>query len=122
MQGLSGTYAVNDTDFSLPPTSGKWVVRKDYGMDGGGHPIYAQNRRFELDWDYVDAAQSNQIIGFYNQVGSTGTATVCLPEYGQSDYRFKNYSGCTMTEPEFGEYHVGYQPMKITILNVNTNQ
>ena len=122
MQGFSGTYAVNDIDFTLYPTSGKWVVRTDYGVDGGGHVVYAQNRKFEMVWELGSTLDSYQIVGFYNLVSNTGTVTVCLPEYGSPDFKFKNYSGCTLSEPDFSEYFMGYTPFKLTVMNVNTNQ
>lgn len=119
--GYSGTYAFNNTDFTLPPSSGRWVVRTDYGVDGGGHPIYASRRKFELSWDYADTDSIAQITNFYNLVGNTGTIVACLPDYGNTGFIFRNYSGCTLQEPELGEYFMGYAPLKLTILNVTTN-
>src|SRR5688572_20057816 len=119
--GLSGTYGFNGTDLTLQPTTGRWVERTQYGIDGGAHPIYAQNRSFEITWQLISPEDAKQVIDFYNVVGSTGTAVACLPQWGSVDYRFKNYSGTTLQEPIVGEYFMGFiQEVKLLILNVNT--
>lgn len=120
--GLSGTYAVNGIDLLLKPTSGKWVERTQYGMDGGAHPVYAQNRSFELTWQLISPSDAQQIINFYNLVSNTGTVTACLPQWGAADFRFVNYSGTTLEEPRVGEYFMGFiQEVSLLVVNVNTN-
>jgi hypothetical protein len=120
--GYSGTYAINNVDLALQPSSGKWLGRTEYGVDGGAHPIYSRVRKFELKWDLISSADLQQIVGLYNIVGSTGTVVSCLPGYGATDYIFQNYSGTTLQEPEFGEYFQGYvSDVKLIILNVRTN-
>lgn len=121
MIGLSGTYALNNTDFQLQPTTGKWVERTNYGVDGGGHPVYPATRKFEAEWVLISPTDAKQIIDFYNLVGSTGTVTACLPEWGNTNYTFKNYSGTTLSEPEVGTYFQGYiESVKLLIMNVRT--
>ena len=120
-QGASGSYAVNNTDLTLQPSEGQWLVRTDYGVDGGAHIIYAQPRQFELKWDLISPSDLKQIIDFYNSVGNTGVVTFCLPEWGASDFVFKNYSGTTLAEPEVGPYFQGYtQSVKLLVLNIRT--
>lgn len=120
MQGYSGTYAVNNVDFVLPPTSGKWVNRTQYGVDGQGHPIYSAVRSFELAWDLMSPTDVQQIIGFYNQV-VTGTVVACLPQWNAPGFLFYNYSGTTLTEPEVSEYFQGYTTtVKMTVLTIRT--
>lgn len=122
MQGLSGTYAFNNTDLTLQPTTGKWTPRPNYGIDGSGHEIYASVRNFELSWDLISTSDAKQIIDFYNTVSTTGTVVACLPQWNNGSYQFVNISGCTLQEPEVGEYFQGYiQSMKLLILNVRTN-
>ena len=119
--GLSGTYAFNGADLTLQPSTGKWVERTDYGIDGGGHPVYATTRKFELTWDLISTSDAQQIINFYNTVGNTGTVVACLPEWGATQYQFKNYSGTTLQEPTVGTYFMGYiESVKLLILNVRT--
>lgn len=119
--GLSGTYGFNGTDLTLQPTTGHWVERTDYGVDGGAHPIYPAVRSFELSWELISPEDAKQIIDFYNVVGNTGTAVACLPQWGSIDYRFRNYSGSTLSEPTVGEYFQGYiMDMRLLILNIRT--
>jgi hypothetical protein len=123
MNGASGTYAFNNVDLTLQPTGGKWRERSDYGMDGGGHPVYSQVRSFELSWDLISTNDAAQIINAYNAVGNTGTVVSCLPEWGNVNYEFKNYSGTTLEDPTVGEYFIGHiNDLKITIFNIRTNQ
>lgn len=120
--GLSGTYAVNGTDLSLPPTTGKWLDRASYGVDGNAHTVYSQYRDFELKWELISTDDASQIIGFYNQVGNTGTVTVCLPKWGDPTFTFYNYSGTTLVEPIVGEYYQGYiQSVTLVVVNARTN-
>ena len=122
MQGLSGTYAFNNTDLQLPPSEGKWIERQSYGFDGNAHMIYSQFRDFELSWDLISTTDAKQLIDVYNQFGTTGTVVSCLPEWGNVDFSFKNYSGTTLQEPTFDAYFQGYyQTGKLTIINVKTN-
>lgn len=119
--GLSGTYAFNGTDLTLQPTTGKWVERTTYGVDGGGHPIYPATRSFELTWNLISPEDAKQIIDFYNAVGNTGTATACLPQWGSVDYRFRNYSGTTLREPTVGAYFNEFiEEVSLLILNIRT--
>lgn len=120
--GLSGTYGINGTDLTLQPTTGKWVERQNYGVDGGGHPVYSPYRSFELSWELISPQDVQQLINFYNLVGNTGTVTSCLPEWGANDYQFKNYSGTTIQEPTVEPYFQGYtQTVKMLILRIQTN-
>lgn len=121
--GLSGTYAFGNTDLTLQPTTGKWVERPNYGIDGGGHPVYSLYRSFELTWDLISTSDVNQIISFYNTVSNTGNIVACLPEWNNVNYQFKNYSGTTLQEPTVETYFQGYvQTVKMIILRINTNQ
>lgn len=120
--GLSGTYAFNDANLTLQPTAGKWTSRTNYGIDGGGHPIYASVRGFELSWVLISPSDAKQIIDVYNAVGNTGTVVACLPQWNNAGFEFINYSGCTLQEPEVGEYFQGFiQDVKMLVLNVRTN-
>ena len=117
--GASGTYAFNNTDLTLQPSEGRYLERTSYGVDGGAHPIYAAPRKFEMKWDLVPTSDAKQIIDFYNTVGNTGTVMACLPEWGNVDYVFKNYTGTTLSEPEVGNYFMGYiSDLKLTVMNI----
>jgi hypothetical protein len=119
--GASGTYAFNNTDLTLQPTEGKWTSRSEYGVDGGGHPVYSSFRNFVLTFDLISTPDAKQLIDFYNTVGNTGTIVACLPQWGDAEYKFKNYSGATLREPEVGEYFEGhFTSVNMTILNIRT--
>lgn len=120
--GLSGSYAFDNVNLQQPPTTGKWVGRTNYGMDGGAHPVYSSFRNFEMKWDLISVSDLQQIINVYNAVGNTGTVVTCLPQWGASDFSFFNYSGTTLQEPEVGEYYMGFvQNVTLLVINARTN-
>ena len=106
--GASGTYAVQGTDLTLQPTTGKWLDRDMVGMDGAGHPIYPAVRMFEMTWQLISASDLSQAIGFYNQVQNTGTVAVDLPQWGATPFQFNRYSGCTLGEPSVNEFFLDH--------------
>lgn len=98
------TYGINGTDLLIEPTSGRWLPRDTFGIDGNGHPLYSAVRSYRIEWSALTPNQHNQLQGFFESVLSTGTATVSLPEFGASTYAFKNYSGCNLREPTVDRY------------------
>jgi hypothetical protein len=120
--GYSGSYSFNNVDLTLPPSEGSWKERPNYGIDGGGHTIYSSVRDFEMTWDLISVANLNTIISVYNSVGNTGTVVSCLPDWGNANYIFRNYSGTVLQEPTVGVYFQEFvQNVKLLILNVRTN-
>lgn len=120
-QGASGTYALNGTSLLLQPSTGRWVQRDSFGIDGAGHPIYPAVRDFELSWDLISIDDLQQINNAYNAVGNTGTVVVDLPRYGDVQYNFFSYSGCTLQEPTYDVYFERYvQNVKLLVMNVRT--
>jgi len=103
-QGVTGSYAINGTDFLLQPTIGKWIDRPIKGFDGNGHPIYPAVREFQITWQLISMTDVTQLQTFFNTVSSTGTATVDLPKYQTSPYQFYSYTGATLGEPVIGEF------------------
>ena len=102
--GSSGTYAINGTDFTLQPTSGRWMPRSPVGITGDGHPIYPAIYEFEIRWSLSSQEDLYQIQNFRDAVVLTGTINVDLPAYRGSSYVFQTYTGCTLYEPERGQY------------------
>lgn len=122
MIGASGTYAINNTDLALQPTEGRWLPREQYGVDGGGHPIYSAVRSFELSWQLISQSDFQQIVNFYDQVSNTGTCSVDLPRWGDTQYIFTTYSGCTLSEPQVSSYFNEHtMDAKLLILNIRTS-
>jgi len=120
-QGTSGTYAFNGVDFLLQPSSGRWIQRAELGIDGLGHPIYPAVREFEISWDLISANDLYQINNIFNQVSNTGTIVVDLPKYGDTQYNFFSYSGCTLSEPQYDTYFMGHvQNVRLLVMNIRT--
>ncbi len=120
--GFSGSYGFNGTDLTLQPSTGKWLERSGYGFDGSGHPIYSQFRDFELKWELISTNDAQQIINLYNTVGNTGTVVSCLPDWGNANFTFRNYSGTTLQDPQVSEYFQGYiQSVTLLVVNARTN-
>lgn len=119
--GASGTYAIQGTDLTLQPTVGRWLTRDMVGMDGNAHPVYSTPRSFELNWQLISPADFQQIVAFYNTVQNTGTVAVDLPQWNSATYVFYRYSGCTLNEPEMGDFFNGYYTeAKLLVVNVVT--
>lgn len=118
----TGTYGINGTEFILQPSEGKWVPRNTLAVDGAGHPIYPAVREFELTWDIIDQPTWQQLQGFYNLSGNTGTVVANLPAYGLGDFVFLPFSGTTLGEPEIGGAFIaleGYlRQAKMVIMNI----
>jgi hypothetical protein len=115
------TYKINGTEITIQPTQGRWLAKDELGIDGAGHPIYPMPREFELRWGVVSPSEANQLQTFFETVITTGTAVVDLPMYANATYVFFSYSGCTLTEPEWGRYFAEYYNDAVVIVrNIRT--
>lgn len=113
------TYKVNGTEITTQPSDGNWVQRQSLGDDGNGHAIYPAPREFQMVWDIIDASSYNQLQGFYNAIGNTGTAVVTLPQYGSSTYQDYDYTGCVLQEPSYDRYfEQHYMGVKLLVLSI----
>lgn len=114
-------YGINGSGFALQPTSGHWVQRDEVGRDGGGHVIYGAVRSFEMQWSLISQSELKELVDFFNQVSNTGSVVVALPRYDNASYVFYNYSGCTLAEPDIGNYFEEYNSdVRLLVLNVRT--
>lgn len=102
--GASGSFGINGTDFTLQPTSGRWIPQLSVGITGDGHSIYPAIHEFECRWSLSAQDDLNQIQTFRDAIVLTGTASVDLPAYRGSSYVFQTYTGCTLYEPDRGQY------------------
>ncbi len=102
--GASGSYGINGVDFTLQPTSGRWIPQSSVGITGDGHPIYPAVHEFQIRWNLSEQVDLNQIQTFRDSVILTGTVPVDLPIYRGPAYIFYTYTGCTLYEPDRGEY------------------
>lgn len=102
--GYSGSYAINGTELTIQPTSGRWIPQNSLGTTGAGVPIYPRVREFELRWNLSDVALANSVRSYFAALQYTGTVVIDLPKYTASDYQFFSYSGCSLYQPEYGNY------------------
>lgn len=115
------TIKFNNTELTLQPTFFRWMPRITLGTSGSGHPIYPGVHEFQLSWGIMPLSDYDQIRDFYNALGVTGTVVAYLPDINQNSYTFKNYSGCTLREPEAGQYftqHVTDVTLMVTNIRV----
>ena len=103
-QGITGSYAINGTEFTIQPTSGRWMPKDPLGVDGNGHFVYPPYREYEINWGLMNTADLHQLQDFFDAIGNTGTAIVDLPKYADASYTFRSYIGCVLQEPSFGIY------------------
>jgi hypothetical protein len=95
---------INGTEITLQPSTHGWVPKTLLGTGGAGHPFYTAVQQYELNWELISPSDLNQVIGFFNSIGVTGTAVVELPQYGATTYTFFAYSGCVLNQPEVSQF------------------
>lgn len=119
--GFSGSYGINGTNFSIQPTTGRWMPKTPLGIGGDGHIIYPGVREFELTWQLSDPSAVNQLQTFFDAINNTGTAVVDLPRYNYASYQFYSYTGCVLGEPEQDVYFNEHQTSILLIVsNIRT--
>ena len=115
------TYSFNGDELDLQPTAGRWMPRPTIGITGAGHVIYPGVREFQLSWGVMSVPEYDELRDFYKLVSITGTVVAGLPEIDANTYTFKNYSGCTLREPEAGQYYTEHvRDVNMVILNIQT--
>lgn len=97
------TIKINGTEI-LQPTEHGWIPKTELGRSGSGQAFYASVREYELRWQLMSTSDFNQLVGFVNSIGTTGTAVVELPQYGASTYTFFAYSGTVLDELQVGSF------------------
>jgi len=107
-QGVTGAFAINGTNISLPPTNGKWEDKDFVGEDGNGHPIYPAVSGFIMNWGLMSTSEFKQINDFYISNSVTGTVIADLPKWGDTDYTFYSYTGTILHRPNVGKYFNTY--------------
>jgi hypothetical protein len=113
------TYKINGTELTLQPTSGRWLPRSELGITGRGNAMYSAVRDFEMRWVLKSPSELNQIQAFFNAVGQTGSVVVDLPQFAASTYVFYSYSGCSLREPEQGQFFTeNIQDITLLITNI----
>lgn len=101
-------YKINGTEITLQPTSGRWINRDPLGFTGDGHIDYSGVREFEMKWQLISMDEAQQLQGFFNAIGLTGTVSVDIPRY-RYPWAFYTYSGCTLGEPTGDQFFEEYE-------------
>lgn len=116
----TNTFKINGVSLSLQPADHNWVPRQEFGRDGAGHNVYPAMRQYEMQWDFMTASEFYDLLNHYNS-NSTGTVVVDLPEWANSTYQFKSYSGCVLDEPQSsGFFENYYQSVTLLITSIRT--
>lgn len=120
MQGYTGSFAVNGTNFTLQPSTFQWGNRDVLGRDGRGRAVYPALGTFEMLWGIMSTSELDQMLDFFS-ASTTGTVVIDLPEWGNSGYLFKSYSGTLLDRPEVGEYFETYVTnVRLVATNIRT--
>lgn len=116
------TYKINGTEITLQPTSGQWMPREQLGINGVGKIIYSGLRKFEMVWNLADHTDYSQLLGFFNNLTTTGSYVVDLPKFNNaSTWAFDSYTGCYIREPETGVYFAEHQnTVRLLVTNIRT--
>jgi hypothetical protein len=94
-------YEIDDTPLLLKPESGRWLDRTQIGVDGQSRPIYEPTYSFEIKWGPMDAAQFNQLCGFFAAIASSGTSSIVLPtRCGEAIWTGTTYTEVLFEEPK----------------------
>jgi hypothetical protein len=113
-----GDYEINGNEI-LTPTTFRWIPRQPIDVQGDNRPIYSGVRGAELRWQLASYEDWAALQYQFDQVQSTGSATVRIPEYPTatgSAYAFREYSGVHLAEPSIGEFFVEHPTSVVLIL------
>lgn len=114
-----GDWEINSNEI-LPPTTGRWLPRRPLDVQGDNRPIYPGVRSFELRWQLVSNEDWATLQANFRTVESSGTVTVRIPEFPTvtgAAYAFREYSGCTLSEPIIGAFFETYPRSVVLIVN-----
>lgn len=121
---LANDYVVNGV--VLPcPSNGRWVPRRPIDVQGDNRPLYAPVRAFELRWTLTGFEDWAVLVASFEELQSSGTATVELPAYPTAtggSFEYREYSGCTLSEPQIGPFFNQEYPTNVAIIigNIRT--
>lgn len=114
-------YKINSTEFTLPPTTGRWIIPDALGIGVSGVARYPAVKQFELLWDFMSPAEYSQLKTWYAYQNNTGTITADLPDIEAASYEYRTFSGVVMFHPIVGEYFEGYlSDVSVILSNIRT--
>jgi hypothetical protein len=122
MPTIVNSFGWNGVTGSFQPTTHGWVPRSEIGIDGNGHAVYPSVREYQLEWDFLSAAEFNTLYGYFLATGATGTIVSMLPKYPPiPSYSFHAYSGTVLREPTFKDFFENYYTdVKLLIVKILT--
>jgi hypothetical protein len=115
---LANDYKINGVLIPCP-SAGRWVPRRPIDVQGDNRPIYSPVRQFELRWNLRSWNDWAVLVASFDALQSTGTAVVELPAYPTATgvaFGFVEYSGCTLGEPEIGQFFNTEYPTNVVML------
>lgn len=120
MTTVVNTFGFNGSALSHQPTTHKWIDDREMGVSGDGHAVYPAVREYELTWDFLSAAEFNEIYTHFLSIGVTGSVVANLPQYASSPYQFYAYSGCLLRKPMYnGFFENYYEGVKLLIVRIH---
>lgn len=95
------TIQFNGTGLSLQPTEVLWVEQDSLGFAGNGAGIYPAIRECQLVFNLPHQQYFYELWNYF-QMFTTGSVTATLPEWAAPVFRYKNYSGAIVHQPQMG--------------------
>lgn len=116
------TYKINGTELTHQPSQGRWIDRRNLGVNGQGAAVYSSLRQFEMKWNLNSPAAVSELNSFFGQIGNgTGTVIVDLPKWAATPYQFESYTGVNLREPRQGTYFSeNIQSVTLLVTNIRT--
>ena len=116
---MPNDFKINGTSLTHQPSEHRWKERDPLGLTGDGKPLYDAFHEYELEWDFLNPTEYNEIFTYYSAIGITGSAVVSLPRYAFATYTFFAYSGCLLSEPTYENYFEEYyQGVRLLITRI----
>lgn len=104
------------------PTSVHWMPRQVLDVQGDARPLYGPVRSVELRWELTSYEEWASLQRLYDDVQSSGTATVMLPGFPTSTgsaLAYSEYSGCVLGEPQIGQFFAESYPTSVVLVVAN---
>ena len=113
---MTEPYRINGRQL-LEPSAFRWLGRSVLDVQGDNRPIYSAVRAAELRWQISFYEQFALLLATFGEMQASGTVVANLPAFPDFTpypgatgvaYGFREYSGCTLGEPQMGPFFNGY--------------
>lgn len=118
-------YQINGRNI-ITPTQFTWLSRPVVDQQGDNRPIYAPVRQAQLRWQLEFYEEASILLATFNEMQASGTAVVRIPALPNftpypaatgTPYQFREYSGCTLSEPQLGAFFEGFPTEVLLVIN-----